>query len=187
MSINGSRIQGDIDLACVEKAVRDFMAALNLDVSESIWKSTPMRMAKAYAEILSPPKFEARTFENTSDFRGVVTLRNISFQSICEHHLLPFTGVAAVTYAPGERVLGLSKLAWAVRNVAARPQLQERITQSVLDWIVETSGCEFATVKIRATHACVTLRGVRAEDAEMVTEASIGVSPPQIALSERSA
>ena len=178
MTVNGTRArEAGVDLVRAEHAVRELMSALNLDVSPEIWSRTPARMAKAYQEILSPPRFEATTFENTAGYHGVVRLGKISFQSICEHHLLPFAGTAELTYVPHERVVGLSKLAWSVRHIAARPQLQERITQNVLDWLVETTGCEFASVRIRAVHACVTLRGVRAEAAEMLTEASVGVPP----------
>jgi GTP cyclohydrolase I len=183
MNLNGSSERtAEVDLVRAEQAVREFMAALNLDVSPGIWNSTPMRMAKAYAEILSPPRFEATSFENSSGYHGMVTLEEISFQSICEHHLLPFVGVAALTYVPRDRVIGLSKLAWAVRHLAARPQIQERITQNVLDWIVTNTECDFARVRIKATHSCVTLRGVRAEGAEMVTEASVGIPPQATAI-----
>lgn len=165
------------DIERAAHAVSEFIDALGLDLSEEALANTPSRMARAYSEFLRVDHFEATQFENTAGFTGLVVLNAVTFRSLCEHHLLPFTGTVALRYAPGKRLLGLSKLARIVRERAARPQLQERLTQEILMRLVDSTTTAYAQVVVQATHACVTLRGVSAESAVMETIAVHGSQP----------
>ena len=132
-------------------------------------------MCRAYAELLTPAPFEATTFPNDEGYDELVVATHIRFCSLCEHHLLPFSGVAHIGYLPGARLVGLSKLARVVEHFARRPQLQERLTAQVAGWL----GCHLAPrgvgVILEAEHACMSLRGVRAAGARTVTSAMSGL------------
>jgi GTP cyclohydrolase I len=131
-------------------------------------------MARAYAELFDPKPLRLTTFSNEEGYDELVLARAIPFRTVCEHHLLPFAGVAHVGYLPGDRILGLSKLARIVEHFAARPQIQERLTKQVADCLAERLRPRGAGVVLVAAHSCMTLRGVRALGAETVTSALIG-------------
>ena len=162
------------DLAAAEGAAAALLAALGVDASGTLAR-TPARMARALEELLTPPAFDMTTFPNDEGYRQLVIERGIPFRSLCEHHLLPFTARAFVAYLPGERVLGLSKLARVVEMFACRPQVQERLTQQVADWLHAQLLPEGVGVVLVAEHLCMTLRGARAQGATTITSALHGV------------
>ncbi|MFD1050086.1 GTP cyclohydrolase I, partial [Kibdelosporangium lantanae] len=135
---------------------------------------TPGRMARAYAELFTPREFDLTTFPNDEGYDELVLARDIPIRSVCEHHLLPFTGVAHVGYLPGERIVGLSKLARIVEHFSCRPQVQERLTKQVADWLQDSLVPRGVGVVIEAEHSCMTLRGVRASGATTVTSTLLG-------------
>ena len=132
-------------------------------------------MAEAYAEMFSPRPFEMTTFPNDEGYDELVVVRSIPVQSVCEHHLLPFFGVAHVGYLPGHRILGLSKFARVVEMFARRPQVQERLTRQVADWIELRLAPRGVGVVIEAEHTCMSLRGVRAGGTVTTTSALSGL------------
>lgn len=125
----------DIDLARAERAVAELLQALGQDPTDEHTRDTPRRVAAAYAELLTPRSFNLTTFPNDERYDELVLARDIPFHSLCQHHLLPFKGVAHVGYLPGGRILGLSKLAWVVELFARGLQVQERLTTQVADWL----------------------------------------------------
>jgi GTP cyclohydrolase I len=163
-----------IDMASATDAARKFLACLGVDVGSESLERTPYRMAKAYSEFFSPRPFTLRMFDNDGGYQGLIVVRAIPMQSICEHHLLPFVGVAHVGYLPGERIAGLSKLARAVQYLARRPQVQERLTEKIAAWLQEQLGARGVGVFIRAEHSCMTLRGANAHGAETITQSFTG-------------
>lgn len=162
------------DLGAAERAAGAFLRALGMDVSGEGLRNTPARMARAYAELLTPRPFEPTTFPNDEHYDELVLARDIPLRSVCEHHLLPFTGTACVGYLPGDRILGLSKLARVVEHFACRPQVQERLTKQVADWLERQLRPRAVGVVIRAEHQCMTLRGVRAAGSSTVTSTLLG-------------
>jgi GTP cyclohydrolase I len=159
-----------MDLEAAQKAARDFLFALDVGTDDD----TPRRMAKAYAEFFTPRPFDLTTFPNDDGYDELVVSRQIPFHSICEHHLLPFYGHAAVGYLPDGRILGLSKLARVVEMFARRPQVQERLTKQVADWLNAELCPKGVGVLIEAEHTCMTLRGVEAIGATTVTSTMLG-------------
>lgn len=135
---------------------------------------TPRRFAQAYAELMSSEPFDFTTFANTQGYDELVLIRDIPVHSICEHHLLPFTGVAHVAYLPAERVVGLSKIPRMVEHFARRPQTQERLTVQIADALGEHLHPRGIGVVIEATHTCMTLRGARATGSKTSTSAVRG-------------
>ena len=124
-----------IDAARAEGAARELLLALGADLTDESLRETPRRMAEAYAELLTPRPFNATTFPNDEGYDELVVARDIRFHSLCEHHLLPFHGVAHVAYIPGERIVGLSKLGRVVDLYARRLQVQERLTTQIAGWL----------------------------------------------------
>ncbi len=163
-----------VDLAAAERAATDLLTALGVDVDREGLSETPGRMVRAYAELFSPPPFDLTTFPNDEGYDELVLARDIPFRSVCEHHLLPFVGVAHVGYLPGARILGLSKLARVVQMFAHAPQVQERLTQQVADWLSAHLQARGVGVVLRAEHTCMTLRGVQAVGSSTVTSALHG-------------
>jgi GTP cyclohydrolase IA len=163
-----------VDLVAAEHAAAAFLEALGVDVDTETLAATPARMARAYAEMFSPRPFDLTSFPNDARYDELIIARSIPMQSVCEHHLLPFVGVAHVGYLPGERILGLSKLARVVELFARRPQVQERLTQQVADWLQEQIAPRGVGVVVEAEHLCMTVRGVRAAGATTVTSALHG-------------
>ena len=125
----------DIDLGRAERAVADLLVALGQDLDDEHTRDTPRRVAAAYAEMLTPRSFNLTTFPNDEGYDELVLARDIPFHSLCQHHMLPFKGVAHVGYLPGDRILGLSKLARVVELFARGLQVQERLTKQVADWL----------------------------------------------------
>jgi len=162
------------DLRAATRAASEFIAALGVDATEAMLE-TPARMARAYAELFSPRPFSATTFPNDEGYDELVLAKAIPLRSICEHHFLPFTGVAHVGYIPGHRILGLSKLARLVEHFAARPQVQERLTKQIADWLQAELHPRGVGVVLHAEHTCMTLRGVQAVGCRMFTSAMHGV------------
>ncbi|MGY1810435.1 GTP cyclohydrolase I FolE [Blastococcus sp. SYSU D00669] len=163
------------DVPDAESAAAAFLAALGVDTAAPGLVDTPRRMAAAYAELLTPRAFELTTFPNEERYDELVLARGIPVQSVCEHHVLPFTGVAHVGYLPGERIVGLSKLARVVELFARRPQVQERLTVQVADWLSERLRPRGVGVVIEAEHLCMTLRGVQAPGTRTTTSALRGL------------
>jgi GTP cyclohydrolase I len=162
------------DLDAAERAAADFLEALGLQLDTESLRQTPKRMAQAYAELLTPREFDLTTFPNDEGYDELVLVRSIPVKSVCEHHLLPFTGVAHVGYLPGARILGLSKIARVVELFAHRPQVQERLTKQIADWLQEQLQPRGVGVVIEAEHLCMTLRGVQATGARTLTSTLLG-------------
>ncbi|TNM67752.1 GTP cyclohydrolase I FolE [Streptomyces sp. NP160] len=165
---------GAPDPAAAERAVVDLLAALGLDAGAPGLRETPRRVARAYADLLTPEPFTLTTFPNEEGYDELVVVSDIPFTSLCEHHLLPFAGVAHVGYLPGARVVGLSKLARAVEALSRRPQVQERLTCQVADLLQGALDPGGVGVVLEAEHSCMSLRGVRAVGALTRTSALRG-------------
>ncbi|HET6817237.1 MAG TPA: GTP cyclohydrolase I FolE [Mycobacteriales bacterium] len=163
-----------VDVEAAAAAVEDLMRALGMDVEDPSLRRTPSRVANAYAEMLAPREFGLTTFPNEENYDELVVARDIPFTSVCEHHLLPFTGTATVGYLPANRILGLSKLARVVELFARRPQVQERLTKQVANWLDDHLNPRGVGVVMSAEHSCMTLRGVRAQGSSTVTSAMLG-------------
>jgi len=165
----------DIDLPAAERAVADLLVALGQDVDGEHTRDTPRRVANAFAEMLTPRSFNLTTFPNDEGYDELVLARDIPFHSLCQHHLLPFKGVAHVGYLPGDRILGLSKLARVVELFARGLQVQERLTKQVADWLQEHLDPKGVGVVVEAEHLCMSLRGVEAVGSRTVTSALHGL------------
>jgi GTP cyclohydrolase IA len=164
-----------IDLERAELAISELLAALGEDAASEHLAETPRRVAATYAELLTPAPFTLTTFPNDEGYDQLVLARTIPFNSLCQHHLLPFSGVAHVGYLPAERLVGLSKLARVVELFARRLQTQERLTGQVADWLQQHLDPKGVGVVLQAGHACISLRGVRATGAVTVTSALHGL------------
>jgi len=164
-----------IDLERAERAVADLLDALGVDRRADGLAATPSRVCRAYAELLTPTLFEATTFPNEEGYDELVVVSHVPFCSLCEHHLLPFSGVAHVGYLPGARLIGLSKLPRVVEHFARRLQLQERLTAQVAEWLSCHLAPKGVGVVLEAEHACMSLRGVRAAGARTITSAMSGL------------
>lgn len=160
-----------VDLPAAEAAATAFLAALGIAVDTAAMDRTAARMAGAYAELLTLEGFEATTFPNTASHHDLVIARAIPFTSICAHHLLPFVGIAHVGYLPGAQILGLSKLARVVELFAARPQVQEDMTQQIASWLDRQVDAVGVGVMVTAEHLCMTRRGAEAHGATAATTA----------------
>ena len=166
------RLGRDLDTA--ERAAAQFLTALGIDVTSAGLAETPARMARAYAELLTPRDFNLTTFDNDEGYDELVLARSIPIRSVCEHHLLPFVGVAHVGYLPGDRILGLSKLARVVELFAHGAQVQERLTKQIADWLDLHLRPRGVGVVIEAEHLCMSLRGVQAAGARTLTSTLLG-------------
>ena len=162
------------DAGRARDAAEAFLRALGVRVDAPGLEDTPRRMAAAYAELLTPRTFELTTFPNDEGYDELVLARGIPVRSVCEHHVLPFTGVAHVGYLPGERIVGLSKLARVVELFARRPQVQERLTVQVARWLQTRLHPRGVGVVVEAEHLCMTLRGVQAPGTTTTTSALLG-------------
>jgi GTP cyclohydrolase I len=161
-------------LEAAATAAKQFLEALGVSTDGPGLRDSPGRMARAYAEMLTPRSFELTTFPNDEKYDELVVVKDIPVQSLCEHHLLPFTGVAHVGYLPGDRILGLSKFARVVELFARRPQVQERLTQQVARWLDDHLEPQGVGVVVEAEHTCMSLRGVRAAGTVTRTSALTG-------------
>lgn len=174
-TVDEARQAREIDYAAAQRAVKDLLMALGEDVSRPGLRDTPRRVADAYGQLLTPEQFEPTTFANDERYDELVVVRDIPFHSLCEHHLLPFHGVAHVGYLPGERIIGLSKLARVVELFARRLQVQERLTVQVAGWLEAELSPKGVGVVLEAEHLCMTLRGVQKPGARTVTSALHGL------------
>jgi GTP cyclohydrolase I len=171
-----------IDRARIEAAVSEILAAIGEDPARPGLASTPQRIAEAYAEFFSglavdPVSHLAGGVEfaaGSGELGEMVLLRGVEFRSICEHHLLPFTGVAHLAYVPRARIVGLGALPRVVDTLASRPQLQERLTEEIADTLQTGLDPLGALVVLDATHGCVTARGARQQNSTTVTMATRG-------------
>ncbi len=168
-----------IDRPRIEAAVAEILAAIGEDPSRPGLVSTPSRVADAYEEFFSglghdPAEQLGEGVPLEGHESETVLLRDISFRSICEHHLLPFVGVAHVAYLPDERVVGLGRIPRVVETLASRPQLQERLTEEIADTLQKGLDAKGVLVVLDAQHTCVTARGVRQTESTTVTVASRG-------------
>jgi GTP cyclohydrolase I len=163
-----------VDRLRAERAVAELLAALGYPVEGEHRAKTPQRVASALTEMLTPTAFLPTTFPNDEGYDELVVARQVPFRSLCEHHLLPFYGVAHVGYLPGDRIVGLSKLARVVEHFAAGLQVQERLTQQVADWLHGHLDARGVGVVVEAEHLCMSLRGVRARGSRTVTSALRG-------------
>jgi GTP cyclohydrolase I len=167
-----------IDHRRIERAVREILIAVGEDPDREGLEKTPSRVARSFAELMAGlhenPRRHLRTVF-TERYDEVVLLRDIEFHSLCEHHLLPFTGRAHVAYLPSGKVVGLSKLARLVEGYARRPQVQERLTTQIADALMEELSPAGAACVIQATHTCMTIRGAKKHGSTMVTSALRGV------------
>jgi GTP cyclohydrolase I len=166
--------QPDVDLPAAERAVADLLRALRRDPSSPHLRETPRRVAAAFAEMLTPEPFAVTTFPNDESYDELVLARSIPFTSLCEHHLLSFTGVAHVGYLPGERIVGLSKLARVVRHFARDLQVQERLTMQIADYLDTALAPKGVGVVLEAEHLCMSVRGVQAPGTTTVTSCLLG-------------
>lgn len=164
-----------VNLPAAERAVRDLLAALGRDPSSPHLADTPRRVAESFTEMLTPREFDLTTFPNDEEYDELVLARNIPMQSLCEHHMLPFSGVAHVGYLPGKRILGLSKLARVVELFASDLQVQERLTVQVANWLQEHLAPKGVGVVIEAEHLCMSMRGVQARGSRTITSSVHGV------------
>jgi GTP cyclohydrolase I len=173
-STNAQARRYDIDEDAARRAVADLLHALGVDLEDESLRRTPERVARMYAELLTPRPFSVTTFPNDEGYDELVVVRDIPFHSLCEHHLLPFTGVAHVAYLPQERIIGLSKLARVVELYARRLQVQERLTSQIADWLETALEPRGVGVVLEAEHLCMTVRGVHAPGARTTTSAVRG-------------
>jgi GTP cyclohydrolase I len=167
-----------VDLARIRAAVREILAAVGEDPDREGLRETPDRVARMYAEMFSglhddPRKHLQRTF--TQKYDEVVLVRDIEFSSMCEHHLLPFSGRAHIAYLPAGKVVGLSKLARVIDSIARRPQIQEQMTEQVADLLMTELGAKGVAVILEASHSCMTVRGIRKPTSITTTSAMRGL------------
>jgi GTP cyclohydrolase I len=158
-----------IDIPAAENAVRSLLVALGQDPEAEHLAQTPRRVAAAYTELLTPDDFELTTFPNDEGYDQLVLARDIPFRSLCEHHMLPFHGVAHVGYLPADRIVGLSKLARVVEGFARGLQVQERMTKQIADCLDNHLHPKGMGVVLEAEHLCMSLRGVRAHGSRTLT------------------
>jgi len=173
-----SKRKKTIDLERIEKAVGEILLAVGEDTEREGLKRTPQRVARMYAELLGgmnedPRKHLRGVFIEKYD--EIVLLRDIPFYSICEHHLMPFIGSANVAYLPAGKVLGVSKLARIVDCFAHRLQVQERLTDQIADFIMESIKPRGVAVVLEASHSCMTIRGIKKPGSVMVTSSLRGI------------
>ena len=173
-----ARAPDGVDLGRIERAIREILIAVGECPDREGLRDTPARVARMYAELFSglreDPRRHLRQFF-IEKYDEIVLVRDISFNSMCEHHLMPFMGKAHIGYLPNGRVVGLSKLARVVESVARRPQVQERMTETIADLLVQELQAKGVAVVIEAVHSCMTVRGVRKPGSVCVTSAMKGL------------
>ena len=166
-----------VDIPRIERAIRELLLAVGEDPDREGLRETPNRVARMYVELFSglhdDPRRHAKKFF-TEKCDEIVLVRDISFESVCEHHLMPFMGKAHIGYLPNGRVIGLSKLGRVVEGVARRPQVQERMTETIADLLMDELQPRGVAVVVEAMHTCMTVRGVRKPGSVCVTSAMKG-------------
>lgn len=174
----GASLTKPVDLPRMERAVKELLAAVGEDPEREGLLETPSRVARMYAELFSGLRLEpGRHLKKVfaEEYDELVLVRDITFNSMCEHHLLPFIGVAHVGYLPRGKVVGLSKLARVVEEVSKRPQVQERMTHQIADLLQSELDPKGAVVVIEASHSCMTIRGIRKPGSLTITSAVRGL------------
>jgi GTP cyclohydrolase IA len=164
----------DFDREMVRDSIAMLLKAIGVDSSSEVMLETPQRVARSLEELLTPCEFQFSAFPNTECYRELVVVREIPFTSLCEHHLLPFSGQVHIGYLPAGELIGLSKLARAAQYRASRLQTQERLTVEIADWICTMLRPAGAGVVVEAVHQCMSLRGPRASGAQTTTSALRG-------------
>jgi GTP cyclohydrolase IA len=162
-----------VDVAAIERAALALLLAIGADVDSPDLRGTPRRVAASFAELVTPAEFAATSFPNQG-YDELVLVRDISFHTLCMHHLLPFFGQAHVAYLPGDTIIGISKLARVVETFARDLQLQERMTVQIADWLERELRPRGVGVVLSAEHTCMTIRGVLKPGARTVTSALRG-------------
>lgn len=167
-----------VDLPRIERAVREILSAIGENPDRESLQETPARVARMYAELFSglhadPAKHLKKVF--VEEYDELVLVRDISFNSTCEHHLLPFMGIAHVGYLPNGKVAGLSKLARVVEEISHKPQVQERMTHEIADLMASELDAKGVVVVLEASHTCMTIRGIRKPGSLTVTSAVRGL------------
>ncbi len=166
-----------VDLPRIEAAVREILAAVGEDLTRPGLAETPARVARMYAEMFSGMRIDPRTYLRRTfpqKYDEMVLVKDISFESMCEHHLLPFMGKAHIAYLPNGKVVGLSKIPRTVEAFARRPQIQEQMTEQLADLLMEELGARGVAVVLEATHTCMAIRGVRKTGSITTTSAMRG-------------
>jgi GTP cyclohydrolase IA len=164
-----------VDVPAAERAAHELLTALGVDLTDESVRDTPRRIVRMYDELLTPRPFNPTTFPNDGGYDELVVATGIPFHSLCEHHLLPFVGVAHVGYLPGDRIIGLSKLARIVELFARNLQVQERLTTQIAGWLDDHLQPKGVGVVLQAEHLCMSLRGVQKPGARTVTSALHGL------------
>jgi GTP cyclohydrolase I len=181
LALEETDVQGDapaaVDLARIQRAVREILLAVGEDPDREGLRETPARVARMYAELFSglhrdPAEHLHKCF--TQKYDEMVVVRDISFASLCEHHMLPFIGTAHIGYLPNGKIVGLSKLARVVEDVSRRPQVQERMTEQIADLLMQELKARGVAVVVEAAHTCMTIRGVRKPASVCITSAMRG-------------
>jgi GTP cyclohydrolase I len=168
----------EVDIPRIERAVREILLAIGEDPERDGLRHTPNRVARMYAELFAGIHEDPQVFLTTmfdEDHHEMVALRDIPFNSMCEHHLMPFEGKAHIAYIPGGKVVGLSKLARIVDSYSRRPQVQERLTSQIADLLAQKVQVKGCAVVLEAVHTCTTCRGVKKPGSVMVTSALRGL------------
>jgi len=167
-----------VDFPRIERAVREILAAVGEDPDREGLRETPARVARMYAELFSglhcDPSIHLKKFF-AEEYDEMVLVRDITFNSMCEHHLLPFYGKAHIGYVPNGKVVGLSKLARVVEEFSRRPQVQERMTEQIANLLIDELDVKGVAVVIEASHSCMSIRGVRKPGSSCVTSAMKGI------------
>lgn len=175
---NKSAESTPVDLPRIERAVREILTAVGEDPDREGLRETPARVARMYAELFSglhtDPKIHLQKFF-TEKYDEMVLVKDIAFNSMCEHHMLPFIGKAHIGYVPNGKVVGLSKLARVVEEVSHRPQVQERMTEQIADLLIQELEVKGVAVVIEASHSCMSIRGIRKPESMCVTSAMKGL------------
>ena len=174
LASDGMSGEGQVDVDAAARAVTDLLVALGQDPTSEHLTRTPLRVARAFEELLTPSGVDPTTFPNDEGYDELVLVRDIPFHSLCEHHLLPFVGKAHLAYLPKDRILGLSKLARVVEHFSRSLQVQERMTQQIANWLEEQLSPRGVGVVLEAEHMCMRLRGVRTPGTMTVTSALRG-------------
>jgi GTP cyclohydrolase IA len=175
---SGGKVAHEVDLPRIERAVREILAAVGEDPDREGLRETPARVARMYRELFSglhtDPRIHLQKFF-TEKYDEMVLVKDIAFNSMCEHHMLPFIGKAHIGYVPNGKVVGLSKLARVVEEISHRPQVQERMTEQIANLLTEELQVKGVAVVIEASHSCMSIRGVRKPDSVCVTSAMKGL------------
>ena len=177
LDIPGARGSGRVDLDRIRRAVREILAAVGEDPDREGLRETPDRVARMYAEVFQGLHQDPRVHLEkrfTQKYDEMLLVKDIRFESFCEHHLLPFIGKAHVAYLPNGTVVGLSKIPRVIDVLSKRPQMQERLTEELADLLMSELDAKGVAVVVEASHSCMTIRGVHKPNATFVTSAMRG-------------